>query len=122
MKKKLFVYDWKTFQLVTFAWCPWFFGAILITLFYYALVFTLSNLLFNGMNFYLQGVLAGLTGGVWGYGINKAYKKQEKIENNIKKFTEQQYNIILRKAFYQAIFFIFLVIIEILIIVLLKLY
>ncbi len=59
-----------------------------------------------------QGILAGISGGVWGYGINKAYKRQDEIENNIDKYSDKEYNQLLKKSMRRILMFFGLIILE----------
>ena len=112
LKRDLYNYDWKTYQLVVLAWCPWFFGAIFVTIFYYGFFFWLSNLLFGGMNLYIQGILAGISGGVWGYGITHGYRTQNEIESNIDAYSNSKYNDLLKTRLIRTFFFLSLISVE----------
>lgn len=112
----------KTYVLVLFCWGPIFFGAIWVTIFYYGLFFWFSNILFGGLNYYIQGILAGISGGVWSYAINQGYKKQAKIEKEINKYSTSKYNALRKHNMYRTLLFFFLIIVEIIIIFILRLY
>jgi hypothetical protein len=115
-------YDWKTYNLVLFGWGPLFFGAIWVTIFYYGFFFWLSNVLFDGLNYYIQGILAGIAGGVWGYAINKGYKLQNKTEAEIDTYSHSTYENLRKKHMNRTLLFFFLIIVEIAIIKFLGLY
>jgi hypothetical protein len=100
--------DWRTLQLIGLSWGPWLTGAIAITVFYYALV----SYLFGQTNFYLQGILAGFTGGMWGYGMTKGYEQQDWIENHIDEISVDRYAKIRDKCLISTGIFSFILLIE----------
>jgi len=90
-RMKYIPYDWRTWNLICLSWGPLFFGAIFVTLFYYAVIFALSDFLFGGMNFYIYGILAGISGGTWSLGMAKASKRQDEIGVNISNYSDEKY-------------------------------
>ena len=99
-------FDFDKYKLQILAW-----GLIVVlfswvTLFYYIGVFFVSKLIFGNMNIYFQGILAGLTGGLWSWGIAKGLVWQQRIEKNYQKYTDSEYSDLLWK--YNTRFLLFL--------------
>ena len=122
MKKKIFLYDWKTMLLICSTWGVIVFPLAFLTMFYYLVFFLISNFLFGGMNIYFQGILAGGTGAVWGYFVPKGIDKQEQIAKEISKYSPQKYYGLLKKRANVGFVFLILDIIFIIGIKVLNLY
>ena len=94
---KKFPYDLKSFALISATWGVIVFPLAFLTMFYYLIFYGLSMLIFGGMNFYFQGVLAGGTGAIWGYFVPKGIEKQKEISKNVSKYSPQKYLALLKK-------------------------
>jgi hypothetical protein len=80
------------------------------------MIFGVSILIFGEMNFYLQGILAGGTGGIWGYFVSLGMKHMNEIQKNKIKFSTKERKSLLKKHNKPMTFFIFLDIVFLLII------
>ena len=122
MKNTKFSYDLKTIALVSSTWAVIVFPLIFLTLFYYLLVFLISNIIFGNLNFYLQGILAGGTGSIWGYFVPIGVNEQMEIGKNLNKYSKQEYISLLKKRNFLWFKYFIIDIIFILIIRFLNLY
>ena len=115
--KWIFPWNLKTIALLSATYGVIVFPLSFLTMFYYAVLFCISNWIFGDMNFYFQGILAGGTGGVWGYFVSRGVEKHKDIVNNVSSYSDKEYLYLLKKR--NKVWFSFLVL-DILFIIFIK--
>lgn len=94
---KLYPYDMNTFLVLSSIFGVIVFPLAFLTMFYYLMIYGISMVIFGEMNFYLNGILAGGTGAIWGYFVSIGFQKMEDINKKKKKYSSQECKYLLKK-------------------------
>ena len=82
----------------------------------------ISKYVVNILNLYVFGILAGLTGAFWSYVITSSVNERDKILKMKKWYSQKDYSSLMRTLSKKAEIYIFIILVELFIIYLLKLY